>query len=432
LLSSKKPAFLVSSSQLPRACACPFWLYINFPHSFIRERIKSLSQGTTLLRHNIKRGVGAFSIIALTACHSSRKDAQNPLPVIFPDAAKALGPFVIQLEKSRDSSVLSAARVKVEQDADQRHVTVQIKMLHSQEQVTVSFVNQNPTAQDSFVEGEAQDNEGSLGPDRCLSSNAMNSALRTERRTLPLQDAAALFHIPLPRSIHEASSLQVSGVGDAWSINDNDLVWNPKKATSTRIALSWTRDQTPEIRYPLQTRTPPQDLKARRIDPNSETNIDVEWADGFVTVEAADVKAGSWLELQYDIPASETSFLVPQTPAFGNMNILSFQESCPRESFLLERDDLSWDCPPSHGALWAASYSYRQPNDAWDFNDWPELAKQTPSSVLAFADAGEKLDVEVEAKGRLIPKIPPEASRVCLRATWSSDLPRQSMPVTTR
>ncbi len=371
------------------------------------------------------RNLGSFVFtgLLLSACHFPRKVSGPTLPKIFPDAARALGPFTLELEKSRESSVLSEARVKVEQDDDHKHVTLQIKMLHIQENVRVSFQRL------SGEQGNTREASGSERDDlRCLPSQALAldaGHTQTRRRHLLLDDESALSHIPLPRSIRDASTLEVRGAGEAWDIVDDTLIWNPENNPSSEIALSWARDKAPELRYPLQARTKPQNLRARRIDDDSEESISVEWLDGFVIVPAADVKPGSWLELRYDVADSEPSFLLPQQPAFGNTNILSFQDNCPREAFLLERSELGWDCPKATGSLWAVSYSYRQPNDAWDFHDWPELSHEPPGSVSAFADAGEKLDVSVEAQGHMIPKVPPEASRVCLRAIWSSD---QSQP----
>jgi hypothetical protein len=425
---------------------------------------KSIFQGMSVFRYDINIGSLVLSLFLVAACQKPGNGSDSGLPKIFPDAARALGPFSIHLEKSRESSVLSAARVKVEQGSLDRHVTLQIKMLHIQEQVTLSFLHQSQplkrinssqgaegdqgfeilsqgkrihergvgseaaksVQEDSFNDPDGSMSEGTSGASRCMPPTAFvsnSAAPQPERRTLPLHDAAALFHLPLPRSIREASSLQVTGAGDAWSIINDALVWNPARIKSTQIVLSWMRDNALETRYPLQSSEYPKNLKARRIEKDAEESIAVQWSDGFVTIQETDVKPGAWLELQYDVPISENSFQLPQIPAFGNTNILSFQQSCPRESFLLERNYLSWDCPQESGSLWAVSYSYRQPSDAWDFKDWPELSQKAPVSVAAFADAGEILDVEIESLGRVVPKIPPEASRICLRATWTSDLP---------
>ncbi len=317
--------------------------------------------------------------------------------------------------------MLSEARVKVEQEADHKQVTLQIKMLHIQENVTVSFQRQFLDQGNMRKAPEIERDDPRCMPSQVFALDAGSTQPR--RRHLPLDDEAALSHIPLPRSVRDASALEVMGAGDAWDIVDDTLVWNPENNQTSEIALSWSRDKAPELRYPLQARTKPRNLKARRIDDKSEESISVVWTDGFVIVPAADVKPGSWLELRYDVADSEPSFLLPQQPAFGNTNILSFQDNCPREAFLLERSELGWDCPKATGSLWAVSYSYRQPNDAWDFHDWPELSHEPPDSVSAFADAGEKLDVSREAQGRIVPKVPPEASRVCLRAIWSSERP---------
>jgi hypothetical protein len=160
------------------------------------------------------------------------------------------------------------------------------------------------------------------------------------------------------------------------------------------------------------------------IEDNEGTGIPVDWADGFVTVDSSDVKAGAWLELQYDIEDTATSLLLPQIPAFANMNILPFQSSCPRDAFLLEGDDLSWNCPLEQGALWAVSYSFRQPQDAWVFHDWPELSREAPALFKALDDDGEKIEVVMEAEGRVLPKSPPNSARICLQASWFSDRPR--------
>lgn len=425
---------------------------------------KSTFQGMSVFRYDINIGSLVVSVFITAACQKPGSDSHAGLPKIFPDAARALGPFSIHLEKTRESSVLSTARVKVEQGSFDRHVTLQIKMLHIQEQVTLSFLHQSQplkrinasqgsegdqgfeilsqgtrihergvgseaaqsVQEDSFNDPDGLMSEGTSSASRCMPPSALvsnSAAPQPEHRTLPLHDAAARFHLPLPRSIREASSLQVSGAGDTWSIINDALVWNPAKIKSTQIVLSWMRDKALETRYPLQSSEYPKNLKARRIENDTEDSIAVQWSDGFVTIQESDVKPGAWLELQYDVPISENSFQLPQIPAFGNTNILSFQQSCPRESFLLEKNYLSWDCPQESGPLWAVSYSYRQPTDAWDFKDWPELAQKAPVSVAAFADAGEILDVEIESLGRVVPKIPPEASRICLRATWTSDLP---------
>jgi hypothetical protein len=402
-------------------------------------------------------------VLILSACQPKGHETQTALPSIFPDAARALGPFSIHLEKSRESSALSEARVKVEQVADQRRVTLQIRMMHIQEQVTLSFLHQSQPSErikasqgdggdqgfedlskgnsihervagreaaQSVQEDSSQDphglwDEGTPGASRCMPPPASvtdSTARQTGHRTLPLHDAAALFHIPLPRSIREATSLQVAGAGERWSIQNDALVWKPGQDHSSRIDLSWTRDKAPETRYPLRTAVYPKNLKARRVDKDGEESIAVNWVDGFASIDEDDVRPGSWLELQYDLPEMEKSFELPQIPAFGNMNILSLQPDCPREAFLLEGNHLSWNCPAVTGPLWAVSYSYRQVSEGWDFKDWPELARQAPSSVAAFADAGEKLDVEFQDQGRVVPKIPPEASRICLRASWGSKL----------
>jgi hypothetical protein len=424
---------------------------------------KSSIQGMNVFRYVKNRGSLMGWVLVLSACQPQRNETQTALPSIFPDAARALGPFSIHLEKSRESSVLSEARVKVEQAAEHKQVTLQIRMMQIQEQVTLSFLHQGQDSErikasqgaggdqgfenlaegtsiqervagqdaaqsvqeDSPYEPEGVWDEGTQGASRCLPRSASGTDATTTQsghRAPSLHDAATLFHIPLPRSIREASSIQVTGAGERWRIQDEALVWDPKKDSSTRIALSWTRDKAPETRYPLQAAADPQNLRARRIDKDGEESIPVSWDDGFVLIDEDDVRPGSWLELQYDLPDREKSFVLPQMPAFGNMNILSLHPDCPRESFLLERNDLSWNCPPVSGPLWAVSYSYRQTNDLWEFKDWPELARQAPSSVTAFADAGEQLDVEIQEQGRVIPKIPPEASRVCLRASWSSNL----------
>lgn len=371
-----------------------------------------------MFRDDIKRGILFLGFLA-TACRAPHKETRSQLPVIFPDAARALGSFSIHLEKSRESSALSAARVKVEQGDTGKHVTVQIKMIRIQEQVTLSFLQQ--TQADSPL------TESTVSASRCTAPTSWldeSMAAPSAHRAPPLQDAAALFHLPLPRSIREASSLKVTGAGDTWSIFNDALVWNPKKDKTSEIALGWIRQDIPETRYPLQVKDEPRNLKARVIEDNEGTGISVDWADGFVTVDASDVKAGAWLELQYDIEDTATSLLLPQIPAFGNMNILSFQSSCPREAFLLERHDLSWNCPLEKGALWAVSYSFRQPQDAWDFHDWPELARQAPALFKALDDDGEKIEVVVEPEGRVLPKSPPDSARICLQASWFSDRPR--------
>ncbi|HET9239685.1 MAG TPA: hypothetical protein VFO10_20665 [Oligoflexus sp.] len=350
-----------------------------------------------------------------SACRAPIKDARSQLPVIFPDAARALGPFSIHLEKSRESSALSSARVKVEQTESGKHITVQIKMIHIQEQVALSFVPQS------------EPSNGSLSASQCTTSPSMLAdavALPSGHRAPPLQKAAALFHLPLPRSIREASSLQVTGAGDTWSVFDDALVWNPKKDRSSEIALSWIRQDIPETRYPLRVKERPRHLQARVIQDNEGEGLSVDWVDGFVTLDASDVKEGAWLELQYDIEDRSSSLLLPQIPAFGNMNILSFQTSCPRDAFLLERDELSWNCPMEKGPLWAVSYSFRQPQDAWDFHDWPELSSEAPALFNAMDDEGEKIEVVVEPEGRVLPKSPPDAARICLKASWFSDKAR--------
>lgn len=400
-----------------------------------------------------------------TACRAPAKETRSQLPVIFPDAARALGPFAIHLEKSRESNTLSAARVKVEQGETGKHITVQIKMIRIQEHVTLSFLHQSQplqrmkatqgtdgdqgiehlsqgnrsskqaedreTAQsvqeDSFHDPNGSLTEGTLSASRCTSSTswlADSVALPSEHRAPPLQDAAALFHLPLPRSVREATSLQVTGAGDTWSIFNDALVWHPKKVKSSEIALSWERQDIPETRYPLQVKTRPRNLKARVIQDSEGTVINVDWHDGSVAVDAADVKAGAWLELQYDIEDTSTSLLLPQIPAFATMNILSFQNNCPREAFLLERDSLSWNCLLEKGALWAVSYSFRQPQDAWDFHDWPELSREAPASFKAVDDDGETIDVVMDREGRVLPKSPPDAAHICLQASWFSDRPR--------
>lgn len=361
-----------------------------------------------MFRPDLNTGI-LFLSLMVNACHAPGKDPRSQLPVIFPDAARALGDFSIHLEKSRESSALTSARVKVEQTETTKHVTVQIKMFHIQEQVALSFLDRKQAV------------NGSLSESRCSTSSAMLAdavPLPSGHRPPPLQDAAALFHLPLPRSIREASSLQVSGAGDTWSIFDDALVWNPKRGGSSEIALSWIRQDIPETRYPLRVKDKPRHLKARVIQDNESTGLSVTWADGFVTVDASDVKAGAWLELRYDIEDTAASLVLPQIPAFDNMNILSFQSNCPREAFLLERDELSWNCTLEKGPLWAASYSFRQPQDAWDFHDWPELAREAPESFRALDDEGEKIEVVMEPEGRVLPKIPSDATRICLKASW--------------
>ncbi|WP_218110060.1 hypothetical protein [Oligoflexus tunisiensis] len=346
-------------------------------------------------------------------CHPQRTDAPGDLPAIFPHAARALGPFSIHLETSRDTNVLSEARMKVEQSSAGKHVTVQLKMIPSREQVTLSFVHQSQAQT-----GKTADQP--FDPSRCMPLATDSMLSLPEQQTAPLQDTAALLHIPLPRSIRDAKDIQVSGVGHTWAIAQDALVWHSSHETQ-HIALSWTRENVPQIRYPLKSAQPPQNLRARRVEQGQEVNIPVQWQDGFVWIQSEDVRPGAWLELRYDLPGQDATFTLPQMPVFGNMNLLALQVNCPRESFLLERSELSWSCPPAQGSLWATSYSYNHVNGAWNFADWPELEHQAPASVAAYWDAGEKLEVESHGRSHVLPNIPAEASRLCLHATWSSD-----------
>jgi len=96
------------------------------------------------------------------------------------------------------------------------------------------------------------------------------------------------------------------------------------------------------------------------------------------------------------------------------------QPNCTHE-FMLEKNHLSWSCSPQDGPLWAASYQFHQRIGAMDFQDWPELAAHAPDVVSALWDAGEKLEVATYGHTHVLPQIPEEAARICMRATWRSD-----------
>jgi hypothetical protein len=203
-----------------------------------------------VFRHDVLLGSLLVGTFINLGCQPLGTDTPRPLPAIFPDAARALGPFTIHLEKSRNTNVLSEARIKVEQGSGRKHVTLQLKMMESQEQVTLRFVPQG---------SESLDQNGS-----CASFVMDPLPTQNEYQEPARQDTGALLQIPLPRSVRNATDVQVTGLGSTWALAQDSLVWSSHHEAQT-IALSWTHEQVPQVRYPLQTAEAPQNLQARRV-----------------------------------------------------------------------------------------------------------------------------------------------------------------------
>jgi hypothetical protein len=413
-----------------------------------------------LLRYDVLIGSFLGILVTSLACHPQKTSVPDDLVSLFPDAAKAFGPFSISLEKSRARHVLSEARIKLHEADGHQIVTLQLKMVHSEEQVSLSFLPRKSLmrsqgAKDARGEPDLEilsestrlrarmigrgtvqsarddsvnDPDGSISEDSGRASSCRqpsawerdSAASQSEHPTPSLHDAAELFHLPLPISIREASALTVQGAGPGWSLIDGALVWPSKSEAAAGIDLSWTRNRVAELRFPWLTEAQTQNYKARRIDQDGTQAIFVSWRDGFVWIAEQDFQADSWLELQYEVPGHRSEFLLPQMPLFASMKTLVLQPNCLREQFMLENNHLSWSCSPEDGPLWAASYQFRQLPGAIDFQDWPELAAHSPYSVSAFWDSGEELTVATYGQSHVLPQIPAEAARICLRATWHS------------
>ncbi|MDQ3230234.1 MAG: hypothetical protein M3Q07_00300, partial [Pseudobdellovibrionaceae bacterium] len=352
-----------------------------------------------MFRHDVFIGSLLGTLVCTLGCQPHKKNMPPDLSSQFPDMKRALGHFSIQLEKSHEAHVLSQARMKLEQGPTHKHVTLQFKMIHIQEQVTLSFLHQSQPSPkiETSQDAEGDDRESKLGASRCMPSTALitdSVAPQLERRAPPL-DHAALFRMPLPRSIQHASDVNVTGVGDAWNITQSSMLWQPNHEGSPSITLNWTRDHAPEVRYPLASELAPLHLQARRIDAAGEHSIPITWHDGFIWLEEQqeEGKAEAWLELQYDVPGTEPAFVLPQLPAFDTLKTLVMLPNCDRDQFVLEKNHLVWTCPQQEGPVWAASYSFHHTTGHMSRDDWPELAPHIPNAVIAFGDAGETLDV---------------------------------------
>lgn len=353
--------------------------------------------------------MGSVALVLLLGSGGCQRKQERDLAALFPDAAHALGAFSMQMETSRPARILSEAKIAVQQERDKKQITLLMKMNLIQEQVTLNFLRQSQPSKGQargdrgFSQGNrireeiaSRQARSSVQDDsRCAAPSAYESELPTwseGNRTTTLPHAAALLsqyqlaQLILPSSIQEAAD------------------FNVEVDTGSAIRLQWTREAVREMRYPLAGLGQPQNLRARRITGDIEEDIPVTWDHGFALIHEADVRAGSWLQLRYEIPGREDDLELPHEPLPDGLKTLALIPGCLRSDFILEKNHLTWTCPQQEGPVWAAAYHFYQPTQDTDVSDWPEIADIPP-------DKQEKLTND-------------DGQMICQRTSWSSLLTR--------
>ncbi len=377
-----------------------------------------------------KSMIGMWCILGWSLACSPRQEtpASRDLLSLFPDATRIFGSFAIELEKSRQTNFLSQAKILVEQGSPMR-VTLLLKMQHTSEQISLSFMQQNEAlGQESLAKedgnakvcGLSNPSVPSYGLVQSSNSVAKESEVRSSLQEGPNS------RIPLPLSIKEAQSIVVLGQDglplseEAWTIDDGALLLDTKSHPSDRIQMQWIRPSIPENHYPLATEAEPLHLQASRLDDQDEVPLSVYWQQGFAHLSLQAIQEGNWLRLSYELPQTLAGSLqLPQEPLAGQFNLLVLQPECQAHDFLLEKSVVSWNCPATQGPLFSASYEFSQQTGGIEFSDWPELARLPPTSEMAFGEAGENFPIFMHGPQRLLQKVPREASRVCLRLKWT-------------
>ena len=378
--------------------------------------------------------ISMWCILGWSLACSPRQEtaASRDLLSLFPDATRMFGSFAIELEKSRETNILSQAKILVEQGSPMR-VTLLLKMQHTHEQISLSFAQQNEALAE---EPEEKDDSNAyvceLGnpyvPSYSLVQSSDQASAKYDASRLLKDDSYS--RLPLPLSINEAQSIVVVGheglplSDEEWAIDDGSLLLNTKRPPADRIQIQWNRHSIPESRYPLALESEPLHLQASRQDDRGEMPLSVHWQHGFVNLPQQSIQEGSWLRLSYELPqALVGALLLPHEPLAGQFNLRVLQAECRSSHFLLEKSVITWNCPATEGPLFSASYEFRQQTAGMEFSDWPELARLPPTSEIAFGDAGENIPIFIHGPLRLLQKVPSEASRVCLRLKWTPQKP---------